>query len=240
MLPIDQFYQALLTKKIVNFKPNFFRQRYLQIYWFRRVIETFFVTALVNNTQIFSLSIGTGSAFAPASGIALAALFLRGRTVLFGIFLGTLISHTTHHVSIPLSLLYSACFTAYIFLIREICLRTIGPVIPLPNRRIFNQFLLICAISSAIYLFLLQSAFSAQINLPLRWLAELNGILYLTPLCLLFDLYSPYSLPTIVGIALLGLSIVYIGFDVFTPVICVVQAILAFNFAFFKNRPLYQ
>lgn len=240
MLPVNQFYQALLTKKIGDCKPNFFRHHYLQIYWFRRLIETFFIAALVNNTQIYFLSIGTESAFSPASGVALAALFLRGRTALFGIFLGTLISHTTHHVSIHLALLYSACFTIYIFLIREICLRTIGPVIPLPNWRIFNLFLLICAILSAIYLFLINYAFSAHINIFLRWLAELNGILYLTPLCLLFDLYSPYSLPTLVGIALLGLSIFYIGFDVFTPTICVIQPILAFNLALFKNRRLYQ
>lgn len=260
--PIDQFYQALLAKKILDLKPNFFRRRYLQIYWLRRLIETLFLTALINSTQIFSLSTGSESALSPATGIALSALFLRGQTMLLGIFLGSFISHLSHHVPVMLSLFYSTYFTLYIFLIREACLRWIGTVIPLNKVSVFIKFLLVCSILSIFYLFSLKFMFSANINLFPRWLSEINGILYLTPLCFLFDPYSfdnsytqsslvqptqhktkarrIYSPPIIVGITLLFLSGIYIGLNINMPVVFALQAILGFIFSlkFAKNQPL--
>lgn len=278
--PINQFYQALLEKKVLGIKPNFFRQRYLKIYWLRRIIETFFVAALINTTQTFSLSTGSESTLSPATGIALAALFLRGRTMLVGIFLGTFISHLIHHVPAVSSFFYGVCFTLYIFLIREICLRWVGPILPLNKISIFIKFLLICAILSIGYLFLLKFIFTPNINLLSRWLSEINGILYLVPLCFLFDPYSPETLfnkkqkkwwlstigllilqllllfipakffimgslfmltgilayayyfpPITVGITLLCLSAFYIGLNISTPVIFVLQAMLGLAFS---------
>lgn len=184
--PIDQFYQVLLAKKILVDNPNFFHRQYLRKVWFRRILETLFTAGLINSSQSFLYSAYQEPALSPAAGIALSALFLRGRSVLPGIFLGILISYLINQLAWGSAFIQSIAFTLYIFLIRETCLRLLGAVLPLPNILIFLKFIMISAFYSGIYAYLFH----------LSWIAELNGILYLTPLCLLFD---PYSLETLLN-----------------------------------------
>lgn len=156
----------------------------------RRVFETLFIAALIFGSQQHLLIDGIFGPISPVTGIALSALFLRGRTMLLGIFLGNLISYLVSQIDLPIAILYSFIFTCYIFLTREACLLWIGPVVPLNKTKSLIQFFIICAIFSGIHVLLVSELLIVPLSLYSSWLGEVNGMLYLTPLCLLFEPFA--------------------------------------------------
>lgn len=189
-LHTKRFYEAVLTKKNLLAKPRSFRADYLRHFWIRRVCETLFVTALISGSQQHLLMDGIFGPISPVTGIALSALFLRGRSMLVGIFLGNLISYLFSYVPMGAAMLYSSIFTLYILLIRETCLRLMGPVTPLDKVETLIQFTVICSFFSALHVILMSTVLIIPISFYQTWLGELNGILYLTPLCLMFEPFS--------------------------------------------------
>lgn len=167
-----------------------FQTDYLRIYGLRRVCETLFIAALIYGCQQHLLIDGFFGPISPVTGAALSALFLRGRTMLLGIFLGNLISYITSQVDLPSALLFSSLFTGTVFLTREVCLRWIGPVAPLSKANVLFQFFLVASLFSGIHILLVNAFLIRPIPLYISWLGEVNGILYLTPLCLLLEPFA--------------------------------------------------
>lgn len=161
----DHFYQFVLASNPSLLKEVSFQKKYWRTVFYRRALETLFVAALMNGAQTFTVS--QGSPFLlPATGLGLSALFLRGRTILFGIFLG----YALHE-----GLYQAILWTLTLFLIRETCLQHIGATIPLRKPKTLLAFTGI----SLFYLLFLPQTF-----------AHLNGILYLTPLCLTLEPFA--------------------------------------------------
>ncbi len=192
--PIDRFYQALLANKILTTTSHAYYRQYLKQYWFRRILETLFIAALINSSQMFSLVSGEVMALSPTTGVALSAVFMRGYTALVGIFLGLMLGQLVHAAPFLFSFSNSIFFTFYIFILREICLQWVGATLPLPNLTIFLKFLFVCAVIAFGFVGTLNFIFPIQATIFTQWLAQMNGILYLTPLCLAFDPYSPEKL----------------------------------------------
>ena len=89
------------------------------------------------------------------TGAALAAIFLRGNFLLFGIFAGTLIGYLINHLPWHISLTLSLIFVVYIYLIRKLAFLTMGPVAPLFNNVVLWKFYGLIALLSAVYSYLL-------------------------------------------------------------------------------------
>lgn len=166
----------------------YYRNAFLKIFFKRRLAETAFMIMLILGAQPFLID-NLHTPLSPITGISLSALFLRGRFMLIGILLGSFFSYLINHVEISTALMASLLFTALIALIREIGLLWCGPVIPLARVSTFLKFVLITFLFCALHVFLLNQLFE-NVSFYTQFLSEVNGILYLTPLCLLFEPFA--------------------------------------------------
>jgi hypothetical protein len=164
----------------------------------RRLAELIVSSALIYVGQQFVLDNGFFAALWPATGVGLSALFLRGHFLLIGIFLGSFLSYLHNHLLLSFCLTQSTVFTFSLYALRALCLKWIGPIAPLRDTKTFSLFsllILLFTIIPTLCLFLQQ-----QWLFPLRhisWslviaamLGQLNGVLCLTPLCLMFDPFT--------------------------------------------------
>lgn len=190
-MTIDQRLKALQTAVVPNISPSYYRNRYLRLVFTRRATELAVCTLLIFGGQQFFVQNHFYSALWPASGVALSALFLRGNFLILGIFLGSFASYALNSVSLLMSGLYSLLFTCCMFLIRYLSLRIIGPVTPLAHRAILVKFIVVVILLSGIHTGALCQVMPPYFQWLQSWLAEITGILCLTPLCLTFEPFAP-------------------------------------------------
>jgi hypothetical protein len=191
----EAFKKVVLTKNFSLSNPIIFKRRYQKIFLYRRATELVFGLLLIWGGQQFVLQNHFFSPLWPASGIALSALFLRGNIMLGGLFLGSFLSFYYYHFDVLFSLILSGLFMFYIYAIRQLCLRYIGPVAPLIKQTIFWKFIALLTPLSAAYaliffkiLKLIEPSLTLlPIHIGFFWIAQMIGILCLTPLCLSVD-----------------------------------------------------
>src|SRR5262249_10906271 len=112
-----------------------------------------------------------------------------GTPLLLGIFTGSVASYLFNNFSIQDSFIHSLLFTALLFSIRFILLRFCGAITPLASTKVLLQFVTVTAIMTLLHV-LLQNHFLGHTYWLMQWLGELNGIMCLTPLCLMFEPFT--------------------------------------------------
>jgi hypothetical protein len=189
------FYTTVVTKKWACAKQPSYKNRYQYLILIRRSTELLFSAMLILSGQQLLLETGLASPLWVTSGVGLAALFLRGYFLLSGIFLGTLLSYLYNHFSWPLGLSQSVLFIFFLYLTRALSLRWIGPITPLPKVAVLGKFIALMSALSAVHVWLVTILFFKMwpsLSLwYLGWLGEINSILCLVPLCLMFDPFVP-------------------------------------------------
>lgn len=187
-----QFIQAATQLGIIPITSH-----YLRLMLSRRLTETIVIGILIYGGQQILLHHTFFSPIWPASGVALSAIFLRGNFLLLGVALGTLLSYLHNHVPWILSLAHSGLEVSFIYLVKRLALRWIG-AITFYTVRVAWQFMLLAAMMSGLHVWLHLEL--VKVVYPLfkfdfsYWylgaLGELNSILCLTPLCLIFDPFT--------------------------------------------------
>ncbi|MBS0290366.1 MAG: MASE1 domain-containing protein [Proteobacteria bacterium] len=190
---INKFQKDVVAKKLLHSKVDSFNRDYFRLILARRTAEFLLCTCIIYGGQQLVILNTFFSPIWPASGVALSAIFLRGRTMLFSIFVGTFASYFSNNYASLLSLQQALLFTLIIWLTRESALKWIGAVAPIPTLRIFLKFVLLLGIFCALHAFVI-AFFIQTFHSDFSWyrwilavLGEYNGILCLTPLCLVSD-----------------------------------------------------
>lgn len=202
MSPKERFLAFRTQLTALNFpviQSQHFMYSYYRLVLIRRFTELVISILLIYGGQLFVIQNGFFSPVWAGTGVALAAVFLRGHFVLVGIFLGTLLSYLHNHYSWNIGIIQSGLFTLYIYLIRLCCLKFVGPITPLSEIKVFWKFLTVIVILSVLDISLIYAIFNKtrDINnsfihffLTNLW-GQLNGILCITPLCLIFEPFTP-------------------------------------------------
>ena len=192
------FKASLAEKNLIPPGRRSFRAGYCRLVFMRRAFEFIISSLLFCGGQQFLISNNFFSPIWLTTGAALAAIFLRGNFLLVGIFVGTLIGYLINHLPWHISLTLSLLFVIYIYLIRKLAFLTMGPVAPLFNNAILWKFYGLIAVLSAVYSYLffslmgLKSVGATFFLVYTGWLAQINGILCITLICLMFDPYLMY------------------------------------------------
>ncbi|MBS0288071.1 MAG: MASE1 domain-containing protein [Proteobacteria bacterium] len=188
------FHEAVVTKNLLGAKLPAFKANYRVHLFNRRVAEFLMCSMLIFGGHELIIINTFFSPVWPTAGVALSALFLRGNVMLFGIFAGILASYFYNYSFVFLGIAQAALFTFFIYLVRLFSLILIGPVTPLAEIKTFWKFVLVCAVLCACHIaamgILFVQTFQTSMSLygwSVAWLGELNGILCLTPLTLVFD-----------------------------------------------------
>jgi integral membrane sensor domain MASE1 len=210
----------------------------------RRTAEFIISTLLIFGGQQFLNQIGYFSPVWPATGVALSAVFLRGNFLLLGILCGTLLNNLFNHLPWHLNLFMGFGFTFFIWITRSLALRFIGAITPISFVRVWIQFILLIALTCALYtaflyfLGIFSTRHSIFFNLYSAWLGNFNGILYLTPLCLIFEPFVPQKYFTsktrlwwLISIAIIGSHFLFFALS-FTSALAV-SGFLIFVLAFY-------
>ncbi len=192
------FHEAVVAKNAHLAKHPSYQNTYRRLYLTRRLAE-FFLSAIIIYGAHHLIIINTFFApLWPSMGVALAMLFLRGNSLLAGLFVGTLLSYYFNHFSLPVSVVIASLFIFVTFLIRYCSLKFIGPITPLFTLSVLWKFIALCAIFCGIQVYLMALIFTSQFNthfsfigISVAFLGELNGILSLTPLCFVFTPFVP-------------------------------------------------
>ncbi len=191
---LDKFREAVQANHLISATVPDFQAYYNRLYITRRVAE-FILSALIifGGHQLIIIN-SFFSPVWPAAGVALSALFLRGNTLLAGIFAGTLTSYLYNHFSFVMGLRQSLAFTLCILLVRSLSLKWSGPISPLYSKKVLWQFSLIAILCCAVHVSVMGLMFTQANDTSITWygwsvafLGELNGILCLAPLSLVFD-----------------------------------------------------
>lgn len=162
-----------------------FRKRAL----IRRALECFLSTLLIWGGYQLAFPQPYATCFHPVTGVALSLLFLRGDLILASIALGTFLSYYYNHITLLDSILQAFLFTVFVYFTRLTALKWIGPVAPLFTRIILLKFLFVLVLWSVLYSFF---STLSSFSFPLfyfKWIHTFNGLCYITPLCLIFDLF---------------------------------------------------
>lgn len=167
--------------------------------WLTRVVTEFCLTAAFIYVGLnflllsqFSLNVW------PAAGVGLTVLFLRGYSPIIAIGVGAFSAFYFHPFSWYFSLLQALGMTLYIYSLRALSIKWIGPIQPVNQCTQLFFFLLlslVLTLSHIIYLYVLFFSFIGTSSLKFSHLlihtfAEYNGIVCLTPLALMLDPYT--------------------------------------------------
>jgi hypothetical protein len=189
---LNIFKTAVVEKNLIESAHPSYRALYHRLIFIRRAAELLISAMLVFAGQQFIIANNFFSPLWPTAGVAVAALFLRGYFPLFGIFLGLLASYSLSHIALSTSLMQSVLLVLYVYLIRLLAIRTIGPVAPIADNVVLWKFYALITTLSAVHSYLLfailtQSIIPAFSLWYMGWLGEINGILCILPFCLIFD-----------------------------------------------------
>lgn len=186
---LDRFATSLVAKNLISANSHTYRNAFLRLFWIRRLTEFFFTGLLIYaGTKFFFIN-----QYAPIwafSGVALSALYMRGNVVLIAIFMSLFISFFSASFNWMMSLWQSVLFTAVMFLIRYTGMRLVGAIIPLAHFKVYTQWLLIVCFFVIVHIALMLHQ-APLIDQYAAWLSEMNGILCLTPLCMIFTPFTP-------------------------------------------------
>lgn len=202
MSPEERFHafkRELEKKNLLPSEITHFSQSFRKLVITRRLSELAISILLIFGGQLFVIQ---NAFFCPVwvgTGVALSGVFLRGHFILLGIFLGSLASYLNNHYPLFVSFLQSGLFTLYIYSIRLCSLHFIGPVTPIPSRSVLGKFLLLIMVLTAIDVIAIYFIFKLTTTISISWKpfflnafsGQLNGILCLTPLCLIFEPFIP-------------------------------------------------
>lgn len=189
-------WQHMLTLVNKNLNPA---QRTRKLYVSRFISENIFVLLLQYIGLIFSTLAAHPCPLWFASGTACALIFLRGYSVLPGIWLGSFLAYALAKTGFAVSIGCATLFSLQAFLLLWLSYRYIVPTLLFSSRKKFLQFVLLSALASAMItagLIILYRPFLYDINLEAKlglhwWLANLNGILILGCGLIAFDAYFP-------------------------------------------------
>lgn len=184
-----RFTSSLVAKKIIRANSHTYRNAYSRLFWIRRLTEFFFTGLLIYaGSEFFFIN-----QFAPIwafSGVALSALYMRGHVSLIPIFISFYISFYCAGFGSFVSGWQSFLFTLIMFSIRYTGMGLIGAVIPLASLSVYVKWLLIVLFFVAAHIMIMFPHASA-LDRYTAFLGEMNGILCLTPLCLIFTPFTP-------------------------------------------------
>lgn len=194
------FRESVVAKNLAQAKLPAYQAYYRRLFFTRRATEFILCSLIIFGGHELLMIDTFFSPVWPTAGVALSAVFLRGNVMLFGIFAGILSSYIYNYNLVLLSIAQAALFTFFIYLLRLFCLIFIGPVTPIAEVKTFWKFSLVCAVLCACHVsavsVLFVQTFQTSVSLyglGVAWLGELNGILCLTPLCLVFDPFTPQN-----------------------------------------------
>lgn len=211
---------------------------------FRRLKRIRFIT---ENCLVFLLQYGGlmislfHSPLSPiwlASGTAGAFVFLRGMTVIPGIWLGSAVAYYLNSHNTLITLSSASLYAMQAFLLLRICQRYISPSIIFYRKREAGAFVLLALLLSMSISFLL-----AVTSLPMLspnttlfglwlqwWLANFNGMLIFIPALLTWDAYFPQialiKIPNRMMYSVFGLLIALLLFLLLNPSPTLLQSIL--------------
>jgi len=193
-----QFNTEVVAKKRYDAKSITYANAFMRLVLTRRLAEFLFSAIIIFGGHQLVLLNGFFSPIWPATGVALSAVFLRGNILLLGIFVGTFSSYVYNLYSWQISLYQALLFISFIFCCRQFSLKWIGPVTPLAKTSVLCKFIVLIILFSSIHISLmtriLVQTYGGNISF-FDWstavLGEINGILCLTPLCLVFDPFVP-------------------------------------------------
>ncbi|GEM_PF-3119961 len=192
----ERFTTAVLAKNILDAKRPSFLASYIRIVQARRLLELIFSMLVIFGGQQFLFQHAFFSPIWPATGVALAAIFLRGNFLLLGIFLGSFTNYWYNHFPLLMAFAQSFIWLVIVYFTRLICLQMIGPISPLPRVSILMKWFLVifvmCGLHTVIFFALLFKWFPWSWNyFFLGWVGQINGILCLVPLSLVFEPFVP-------------------------------------------------
>ncbi|MCS5710865.1 hypothetical protein [Candidatus Berkiella aquae] len=186
----QQAFAKTMLAKHPHTKPiPVYQNRFYRLYFTRRFCEWLFSAVLIFSGQEFLLQNGLYSAVWPAAGVGLSALFLRGNVMLLGIFTGLFASYLFNHFPFTVSISNSILFTLNLYLIRYCCLRFFGSIAPLHTSRVCLQLISVVVVFCALHTGW-QYLFYPDLPWLMAFFGELNGILCLTPLCLVLEPFT--------------------------------------------------
>ncbi|MFI4936933.1 MAG: hypothetical protein ACHQJ6_00300 [Candidatus Berkiellales bacterium] len=195
---IKNFTTQAVAKELVKLKHPSYASDYRRLVLSRRAIEVIFSILLIYGGQQFLIQQAFFCPIWPASGVGLCAIFIRGPFLILGVFLGSLASYLYYHLAWFFSIILSLLFAVTLFLIRECSLRWIGAVTPIATRAILLKFIFLIGVFSLFHVILHHLALEWATGLSFKWinvvwgaLGEINGILCLTPFCLIFEPFVP-------------------------------------------------
>lgn len=200
MLSRQTKFLSVITQRF-TLENSLYLKNYRRLFFSRRFAELIISSALVFVGQQFLFDSEFIAMIWPVTGVGLSALFLRGNFLLLGLFLGSFFSYYYNQFPLSVGLSLSLLFTVTLYLQRALSLKWIGPITPLAEMSIFLRFFFLLAFLSIFYicgLFWLLSLYYPQfavnpIKILIAELSYLNGILCLTPLCLIFDPFTSKS-----------------------------------------------
>ncbi|HVV69074.1 MAG TPA: hypothetical protein VHE99_08615 [Gammaproteobacteria bacterium] len=248
---LNYFKTAVIARNLAETAHPSYRALFYRLVFIRRMAEFFISALLVFGGQQFIIANHFFSPLWPATGVALAAVFLRGNFPLLGIFFGALASYVLSHTPFSISLIHSGLLVIYVYLTRALALRLIGPIAPIADNAVLWKFYGLI-IASSVVLSYLEFVILTQSLLPnlslwyMGWLGEMNGILCILPFCLIFDPFiskryfrQPVQLWWVLALVIILGHLFY--FAVPTGIIlilsCAFLVILAFYAKYFGQFP---
>jgi hypothetical protein len=172
--------------------------------------KLFFIRLLAENSMVFLLQY-MGLMFSTltpepmpawfASGTACAFIFMRGLTILPGIWLGSVMAFYFADIDLTRSCLCACVFALQAFLLMHLSFSFIAQGLIFQRASILLKFILCAGILSAAASFMLEWICTAEFNLQIGlqwWLANLNGTLIVSFAIATWDSYFPdiYTLKT--------------------------------------------
>lgn len=136
-----------------------------------------------------------------ASGTACAFIFLRGVSILPGIWLGSVLAYLLAQAHLTVALGCATIFMLQAFVLLRICYRYIYPTLLFYRAFDFIKFIITCAAITAIASFLLemfcystlQNTAQPEILFLEWWLANFNGIMVFSSAIIAWDAYFPQA-----------------------------------------------
>lgn len=195
----QQFEHFIDQHTVIKDKAQVCYRQYYHLFLFRRLAEFLLTAVFVYVGMNFLILSHFNLPLWPATGVALTVVFLRGNYPYLGIALGAIGAFYINCQYVWFSLLQGIVFTLYIYLLRFSLLRWVGAIQPLSHYRILFYFIVLCAaftFAHVISLYFITHLFELpwpfkQTDVYMHCLAELNGILCLTPLTLSFNPFTP-------------------------------------------------
>lgn len=165
----------------------------------RSLSENFLIFLLQYSGLMFSTLTDYPSPIWFASGTSTAYLFLRGTSVLPGIWLGTLLAYFLANFSVGVACIVASVFSLQALLLLKLCYYYTGPSLLFHQRKAFLHFVLLCSVLTALIsfplvylLFVSRQLLVSPLQIWLQWwIANLNGIVIFSCALITWDAYFP-------------------------------------------------